>query len=210
MSNIKDIIFDMDGTLIDSSDIISNSINYVRHKLGLRALAKDDILKVVNDIKTPSPIFFYESEEFLPEHISWFQDYYTLYHEDEVKVYDGVIDMLQRLQNDKKSLALATNAYRVSALQILQHLNMENYFNIIVCGDDVKRSKPHPDMIERIMLHFNSHKDRVVLVGDSVKDKESASRAGIKSILVNFGFTDKVDNALTSIVDLEKVLLGVN
>ncbi len=208
MSNIRDIIFDMDGTLIDSSDVISNSINHVRHKLGLRPLIKEDILKVVNDIHTPSPLYFYESEEFLPEHITWFQDYYTLHHEDEVKAYDGVIEMLQRLQ-EKKSIALATNAYRISALQILKHLDMEKYFQIIVCGDDVKRSKPYPDMIEKIMSHFNSHKERVVVVGDSVKDKESASRAGVKSILVNFGFTDSVDNSLTSVVDLEKVLLGV-
>ncbi len=209
MSYIKDIIFDMDGTLIDSSDIIANSINHVRHKLGLRALIKEDILKVVNDINTPSPLYFYESEEFLPEHISWFQDYYTLNHEEEVKVYDGVKGMLQRLQEEKKSLSLATNAYRISALQILRHLEMEKYFEIIVCGDDVKRSKPYPDMIEKIILHLDSNKDRVVLVGDSIKDRESALRAGVKPILVNFGFTDKIDNALTSIYDLEKVLLGV-
>jgi phosphoglycolate phosphatase len=208
MSNIRDIIFDMDGTLIDSSDVISNSINHVRHKIGLRPLQKEDILKVVNDIKTPSSIYFYESQEFLPEHISWFQDYYTLHHEDEVKAYDGVIEMLKRLK-DEKSLALATNAYRVSALQILKHLDMEKYFEIVVCGDDVERSKPHPDMIKKIISHFDSHKDRVVVVGDSIKDRESASRAGVKSILVNFGFTDRVDDALTSIVDLEKVLLGV-
>ena len=207
MSHIRDIIFDMDGTLVDSSDVISNSINHVRHKIGLRPLLKEDILRVVNDMDTPSPLYFYESAEFLPEHIVWFQDYYTANHENEVRVYAGVLDMLKRLQ-EGKSLALATNAYRISALQILRHLDMEKYFEIIVCGDDVKKSKPHPDMIEKIISHLNSDKERTVVVGDSLKDRESASRAGVKSILVNFGFTDTLQEALNCVEDLEELLLG--
>ncbi len=207
MSDVKrTLIFDMDGTLIDSSKVIVNSINYVRSKLGLEAMEEEKILFAVNDMQTDSPRYFYEVEAFEQRHIVWFQEYYTLYHDREVALYPDVKSFLDKV-SQKYQLSLATNAYRESALQILQHLEIEHYFDIVVCADDVQASKPHPEMIKKILLHFDEIPENALMIGDSLKDKEAAKRAGVDTILVDWGFSD-LDGACKEVKTLEK-LLGV-
>lgn len=196
----------MDGTLIDSSQVISNAINHVRGKLGLDAMDRDKILYAVNDMHTHSPSYFYEAEEFEERHIIWFQEYYTEYHDKEVALYEGILSLLDKVK-DKYQLSLATNAYRQSTLQLLGFVDITHYFDIIVCADDVNDSKPHPEMIEKILEHFGEEPHRAIMIGDSLKDKEAASRAGVETILVDWGFSD-LDDACREVGELEK-LLGV-
>lgn len=202
----KTVIFDMDGTLIDSSKVICNAINYVRERLELPPMTKEKILPAVNDMQTHSPSFFYEAKEFDARHITWFQEYYTRYHDKEVRLYEGIKPLLEKMKRSH-NLSLATNAYRESALQTLRHLEIEEYFDIIVCADDVKNSKPHPEMIEKILDHFDCPAHEAIMIGDSLKDKEAASRAGVETILVDWGFS-KLDDACKEVGELEKLLGG--
>ena len=202
---IEVLIFDMDGTLIDSSGVISGSINYVRSKLGLDPMNRDIMLKAVNDMDTHSPSFFYEVEEFTESHVEWFQEYYTKNYDKEVRLYDGVIELLEELKKEYR-LSLATNAYRVSAFEILSHLDIEHYFEKVMCADDVKNSKPHPDMVYDILEYFDVKANRALMIGDSLKDKEAASRAGVDTILVDWGFSD-LDDACREVEELKKLLL---
>jgi len=202
---IELLIFDMDGTLIDSSKVICNSINHVRDRLNLKPLKNEEILKVVNDMHTHSPSYFYEADEFTQDHIEWFQDYYTNNHQKEVALYSGIETLLDELK-DRYILSIATNAYRVSALQILSHLHIDKKFDLIVCADDVKNSKPEPDMIEYILKYFNLSPSQALMIGDSLKDKEAAKRAGVETILVDWGFSD-LSGALKDIGELRELLL---
>ena len=196
----------MDGTLIDSSQVISNAINHVRHKLGLVPMEREKILQAVNDMHTHSPSYFYEAEEFEERHIVWFQEYYTLYHDKEVALYEGIRALLEK-SKQKYQLSLATNAYRQSTLQLLGFVDIMHYFDIIVCADDVPTSKPSPDMIDAILKHCNILPHEALMIGDSLKDKEAATRAGVETILVDWGFSD-LEDACREVGDLEK-LLGV-
>ena len=204
MSDIKTLIFDMDGTLIDSSLVISGAINHVRKKLGLEVMSEDKILVAVNDMHTHSPSYFYEAEEFTDNHIAWFQEYYTRYHEKQVRLYAGIEELLDKAKG-RYQLSLATNAYRQSALQTLDWVGIEHYFEIIRCADDVKASKPHPDMVLDILAHTKSAPHEAIMIGDSLKDKEAASRAGVSTILVDWGFSD-LDDACREVGELEKLL----
>ncbi len=204
MSTIKTLIFDMDGTLIDSSVVITGAINHVRNNLGLKALSREKILLAVNDMHTHSPSYFYEADDFTNDHIEWFQEYYTLYHDKEVRLYEGIKTLLDKAQG-KYQLSLATNAYRQSALQTLAWVGIEHYFDIIRCADDVKASKPHPDMVLDILAHCDSAPQEAIMIGDSLKDKEAASRAGVDTILVDWGFSD-LDDACREVGELESIL----
>ena len=207
MSDVKTtLIFDMDGTLVDSSVVISGAINHVRKNLGLAKMDREKILYAVNDIHTHSPSYFYEAEAFTDNHITWFQEYYTDKHFKELRLYDGVKEMLEKLSH-KYQLSLATNAYRLSALQSLGHLEIENYFDIILCADEVSISKPNPEMIVKILEHFEVAPHKAIMIGDSLKDKEAATAAGVETILVDWGFSD-LEDACREVGELEK-LLGV-
>ncbi len=204
---VKYIIFDMDGTLIDSSAIISNSINYVRSKLGLPPMEKNLILQAVNDTSIHRPKFFYGVEEYKPEHIHWFREYYSKNHHKETLLYTGIKELLQELRPYFR-YALATNAYRVSAEQILKHLGIYHFFEIIVCGDEVKEPKPSPEMLYKIIDFFGCDKHEIVLVGDGQTDQEAATAAGIKFIKVNWGW-QKYEDALNSVEELKKSLINL-
>lgn len=196
----------MDGTLIDSSIVISGAINYVRKNLGLQAMDREDILVAVNDMHIHSPSYFYEATEFSEDHILWFQEYYSNYHEKEVQLYEGIEALLDKAKG-KYQLSLATNAYRQSALQTLEWVGIVDYFDIIRCADDVQASKPHPDMVLDILAHYKNRPDEAIMIGDSLKDKEAASRAGVKTILVDWGFSD-LEYACREVVELE-IALGL-
>lgn len=202
---VKYIIFDMDGTLIDSSLIVTNSINFVRSKLGLKPLLKKVIIEAVNDPFLDKPKFFYNHNEYTKEQIDWFREYYTKNHQKEVVVYTGIKELLDEIKSYFR-LSLATNAYRASAIEILNFLDLYNYFEIVVCADDVKHPKPYPDMILKIINYFKCEKDEIILVGDGQMDEEAAKRAGIGFLKVNWGFSNYLD-AISSVEELKQKLL---
>ena len=86
----KLIIFDMDGTLVNSSITIANAINYVRKNLGFEPMVKEHILRLVNDHTINPAQTFYHAKAFDADHEKWFSEYYTKNHENELVLYDGV------------------------------------------------------------------------------------------------------------------------
>jgi len=204
MKNKKYIIFDMDGTLIDSSKLLANTINYVRQNLALPKMEDKVILEAINDPSVNAPIFFYESEYFEEFHQEFFQEYYQENYKKDAQLYDGIKELIEKLSRTHK-LSIATNAYKKSTSSILFSLGIEHYFDIVVCADEVKEAKPAPDMINLITNFYEDSLDNFVLVGDSEKDLESAQNANIDSILVEWGFSSH-DNSINSVSELTNLL----
>jgi len=202
----KQIIFDMDGTLIDSSAIIANSINHVRSRLGLPPMDPQTILRSVNDPSIHRPRFFYGVDEYHPEHIEWFRDYYDRNHAAQTRLYPGIRELLEGLA-PHFDLALATNAYRASAEQILRHTGIADYFGCIVCGDETE-PKPSPKMLERIMERRGVKPSEAVMVGDGATDQEAAKNAGVDFIRVNWGW-EKHPDAIESVELLGQRLMAL-
>ena len=202
----KLIIFDMDGTLVDSSITIVNAINHVRSKLNLEALNKDLILTKVNDPELNPALFFYEVEEFSPQHEQWFSDYYTNNHEKELELYTGINSLLKELKEKGYELAIATNAYRGSTLQSLGHLNVLDYFSSIACYDDVGRGKPAPDMLEKNLEDLKLEVKNAIFIGDSERDLMAANSLKMDYIMINWGFSDYED-AIRTIDKLKEKIL---
>jgi phosphoglycolate phosphatase len=205
-TNKKLIIFDMDGTLVDSSITIVNAINHVRSKLNLEALNKDLILTKVNDPELNPALFFYEVEEFSSQHEQWFSDYYTDNHEKELELYSGIDALLQELQNKGYELAIATNAYRGSTLESLGHLKVLDYFSSIACYDDVGRGKPAPDMLEKNLEDLKLEVSNAIFIGDSERDLMAANNLKMDYIMINWGFSDYED-AIHSVEKLKEKIL---
>lgn len=201
----KLIIFDMDGTLINSSITIANAINFVRAKLGLDPMDRNLIMKKVNDHEINPAKFFYGVEHFTKEQEKWFSEYYSHNHDKELALYDGIKGLLLSLVARDIKIAVATNAYRRSAMESLRYLAVHELFDIVACHDDVSRGKPYPDMLHKILQELNISADEALFVGDGTRDQIASQRAGIDYLMVNWGFSEYED-AISTIPDLKKAL----
>ncbi|WP_419764881.1 MAG: HAD family hydrolase [Arcobacter sp.] len=199
---MKLIMFDMDGTLINSGSMIANTINYVRGNLGFELLEKNIILEKVNDPNISSSEFFYGTKHFTEEQGKLFETYYYENCLTDLEIYDGIKELLEDLKSDY-IFTVATNANSEFANRMLNHLELGNYFKTIVGYNDVLKPKPHPEMVYKILEDINTTKEKSLLVGDSHKDIQAAKSAGVDSILVNWGFSNHKENAIETIKELE-------
>ena len=202
------IIFDMDGTVINSGSAIANTVNFVRENLGLETLERDFILENINDINVNSAEFFYNTSTFTPKIISLFEDYYNKNCLVDLHIYEDIKNLLDTFKNDFK-FCIATNAHSDYAKKMLNHLEIDTYFSSILGYNDVNKPKPNPDMINALLDKYNIHKNNTQLIGDSIKDTTAAFNAGVDGVLVNWGFSnyDKQAGAINSIEELEKKII---
>ena len=201
------IIFDMDGTLIDSGNVITNTINYVRKNLGLVSIPKFEMLDHINNPDINASEFFYGTSAFTDKQTKLFGEYYDKNCVSDIILYDGIKDMLDSIHNHF-TLTVATNASVEFANKMLQHLEIDKYFDMVIGANNVPKAKPHPDMLLRTLERFNIEDKYSVLVGDSHKDKRAAKNANIDCLLVNWGFTNhSKDTSVATTNDLQNLLL---
>ena len=204
MQHKTHLIFDMDGTLVDSSELLANTINYVRKNIGLPAMDTETIIRALNDTSLNPAQFYYEAEQFEEVHERYFQEYYLANHHKESKLYDGVDEMLERL-SENRALSVATNAYDVSARPLLKALGIDHRFDYVLCGDQVPKAKPHPQMLEEIITAYGREREAFLMIGDGERDLQAAQNAGIDGVLVQWGFSDHTE-AVHSVEALLKLL----
>ncbi len=197
------LIFDLDGTLVDSSKLLSNSINFVRKHFALPPLSKDEVMQSISKTNINLSQYFYHIDEVTPKHRALFYEYYTKNATKELKLFDGVKEFLKRIQKDF-TLALATNAYKESTLIALQTLGIGVFFKMVVCGNEVKEPKPSPLMIEKILTTLKCQE--ALFVGDGDTDKEAAKKAGIPFIRVDFLYKK---NGISSFNELENKIYSI-
>lgn len=197
------IMFDMDGTLINSGNMIAKTINHVRENLNLEHMEKDYILTNVNDPLVNTSLFFYDTPSFSQEQRILFEEFYKENCLKELEIYDGIVNLLNELKNDF-TLSVATNANSDFAKKMLKYLDLYSYFDSILGFNDVNQAKPHPEMINKILNLHDIKKEKAQVIGDSHKDIQAASNAGVDSVLVNWGFTNHEKDAVSSVRDLKK------
>lgn len=181
------LIFDMDGTLIDSSIDITISVNYVRENFGLPPLSVDNVVSIINGKREDLPYKLYNVETYTSEHRRIFESHYIEQCIKNTYVYNGVKEVLEELVSSGYRLAVATNAYTKFAERMLSHLNINKLFNVIVGACKVKSPKPSPDMIYHI-INQAENAERVVMIGDNHTDIYAAKNANIEMVFANWGF----------------------
>lgn len=190
------VIFDMDGTLIDSATDITLSINYVRkHYYGLGNLSEQFVVDAINASQRNLAQLFYETQQYDEAAKELFEEHYHTQCIQNVRAYNGITEILFNLHSQGCILGVATNAPSKFAKRMLSHLNLSDYFTHIIGADNVQFPKPHPQMIE---CHLENHgfvqtRDRAWMVGDNKKDMEAARNANITGIFATWGFSAKGD-----------------
>jgi phosphoglycolate phosphatase len=202
----KSIIFDMDGTILDSSFAMLQSVNYVRDWLGLEPLSKEYLEYHINALDQDLPMLFYQTEKYDPKHRALFKEHYLSNANLHVKPYKGAKECLEILKQKGIKLTVATNASDFFALNMLKHQKLLDYFDLVIGANCVAKPKPDPDMVYYIAQKMQIPLGQTLLVGDSIKDELAAENADIDFLFATWGYgqnhkqVQKIDS-LKDIVD---------
>lgn len=176
MRNFDGIIFDIDGTLASTNELIFSSFNFIFKKYLNKTLTPKEIISYFGP--TENKII----EELFDEPDTVKKDYYDFYNENHhiVDLYAGIKEILETCKEKNILLSIYTGKGREAAEITLKKLSIYNYFDLIVTGDEVKKHKPSPEGINLFLEKFNLSKEKVLMIGDAPSDIKAARDAGIK------------------------------
>lgn len=199
MKNYSIILFDLDGTLTDSSQGIINAIVYALKKMGVNDYDMSLLKKFLGPPLHESfeKFFHFDKKESL-QAVEYYREYFSTKGLFENKVYCGITDLLKTLKENGNTLILATSKPQPFTDRIMQHFDLVKYFDFIAGSNmDTTRSKK-AEVIEYAITECNiKDKSSVVMVGDRAEDMIGAQTVGIDSIGVEYGYGtfDELENA---------------
>ncbi len=211
---IKNVLFDLDGTLTDSSLGITKSVAYALDRFGIY-VSDLSVLKVfIGPPLVDSFIKYFDfSNEQAQEALQIYREYFGEYGIYENEVYDGIKELLEALKAEGRKIVLCTAKPQPYAERILEHFSLSQYFDFIA-GNTMEETRSEKSMLIEYILDQNPDfvREETVMVGDRRYDIEGAKIMGIKSIGVTFGFAEKIEleNAGADyIVDSAEELKGI-
>ncbi|MBA4312546.1 MAG: phosphatase [Chlorobiaceae bacterium] len=179
MKHISCIIFDLDGTLTQTNELIFATFNHVTEKYLGKTYNPDEITKMFGP---PEEIAIERliGKERIDEAMDDFYLFYEKHHPRMANAYHGIREMLEYLKSKRLLLAIFTGKGKRSTLISLDILGIKKYFDSIITGSDVENHKPSAEGITRVMKEFELAPHQVLMVGDAVADVKAAHEAGVK------------------------------
>jgi len=187
MAKPKIILFDLDGTLIDSVRLILDSYHHTMRTHGLPARTDDDWL---HGLGTPLTVQFADwgsEPETLNALIATYRSYNIEHHDRMVTVYPGVIDAVRAIRAAGVRTGLVTSKNRQGALRGLGLVGLETMMDVLVCADEVTNPKPHPEPVEKAVKLLGGVARETIYVGDSIHDMHSGRAAGVLTAAALWG-----------------------
>lgn len=191
----KAVIFDLDGTLIDTLDDLCDSMNFVLSEFGFKIRTKEEIRSFVgNGLGVLAKRSLPENcdEDTVEKAVELLKNHYFLHSRIKTKPYNGIVEAIAELKKNSIKCVVLTNKLESAAKELCDDF-FGNVFEL-VCGDNGKNKlKPAPDGIDCISQKTGVKKSEIIYVGDSEVDAQTAINAGVKSIGVVWGFRDEKD-----------------
>ena len=181
------IVFDWDGTILDSTAAIVRAMQAACRDLGLpepsEATARQVIgLGLADALRVAAPEL---SEDAVPQMIARYR-YHYLAGDQDLCVFDGVEALIDELHAGGHALAVATGKARRGLERAFTHSGLGRYFHASRCADECF-SKPHPQMLDELMEEFGVEPGRTVMIGDTTHDLQMARNAGVAALAVTYG-----------------------
>ncbi|MCQ2793222.1 MAG: HAD-IIIA family hydrolase [Bacilli bacterium] len=202
------LIFDMDGTILNTLDDLRNSVNFSLAKHGFPLRSLEQIRLAIGNgiamlVKRSLPINV--DNETYKNVLYDFEKHYALHNSDLTKAYDGMLETLIELKNKGYKLAVSTNKIENVAQELVNKI-YPNIFEMVAGDNNKRKKKPAPDSIFDIIQNLNiSNKREVIYIGDTEVDYQTAKNAGIECILVSYGY--RTVNELTEMnLDIKKII----
>ena len=191
--SLSTFLFDLDGTLIDSVDLILRSYRHtMRRHRGHEP--SDDVW--MQGLGTPLWVQFRQFSDDPTEIeavVATYREYNLAHHDELVRPYDGVVEAVRSLRSDGWTLGLVTSKMRSGAVRGLRIAGLEDAFQVIVGSDEVTHPKPHPEPVLVALERLAAPPQSAVFIGDSRHDLECGRAAGVKTAAVLWGPFDRSD-----------------
>ena len=178
MKKISCVIFDIDGTLAETNELIFASFNYIAEKYLQKHFSPEEITALFGPTEEVA-IERLVGTERAPIAVADFFDYYKSNFSSSAKLHEGMVEILEYLKRRKVLLAVFTGKGSRSTELTLEGLGVRHYFDMLVTGDDVKAHKPSAEGIHNVLQQFSLKGDEVLMIGDSVGDVRAAHEAGV-------------------------------
>ena len=189
------LLFDLDGTIIDSIELILRSYRHTMELHRCNEPMPPDELWIAG-LGTPLWAQFgqiTEDKEEIERMVQTYRTYNLTHHDALVKPYEGVVDEIRRMKNAGKQLGVVTSKLHDGAMRGLRISGLDEAFDIVIGCDDVTNSKPHPEPVLKAIDELGVKADETVFVGDSRHDMESGRAARVKTAAVLWGPFDRAD-----------------
>jgi|TARA_E500000331_G_C17106425_1_gene647634 phosphoglycolate phosphatase len=213
MGNFKYMLFDLDGTLVDSGPDLLEALNYILKKNNLEPIDDYHIGNLVGggaEVMIKRGFNFYNKEislKKLPLLIKEFLNYYKDNCSVYSKPYHGVSDTLKFLNSKKYKLAVCTNKSQILAEKVLKELKLDRYFDLILGSSTKLKMKPDTEMLSYCIDFFGTDTDKTIMVGDTFNDIIPSNKLKMKSIYVEYGYSENQDiNATFKIKKFQEIL----
>lgn len=188
-SVIYTLIFDLDGTLIDSREDISEAANFALQRIGVPRVEPGSIwCRIGGGIRALLANFLKtQDQEIIEKAVTHFKEYYEVHCLDQTVLYEGVLEMLEHFRRVRKRMAVVSNKDQEYTDKILAGLRIAKYFHSSIGASAGSKKKPHPDLLHKAMEQLKNDPSETVIIGDSLADIEAGRSAGMKTCGVGYG-----------------------
>ena len=203
------IVFDLDGTLVNTAPDLLEALNHVLTNADLTPVTLDTIATMIGHgaramiVKGLLAHGITPSDSDLDVFLEQFLDYYAANIADHSHAFDGVVEAMTTLSAGGATLAVCTNKKQALSDQLLAELDLTRYFAAIVGADSVPNRKPDGDHILRTIEAAGGSPERALMIGDSRTDERAARNAGLPFMFVPFGYEEESPQQLEPDIVLE-------
>ena len=217
------ILFDLDGTLVDTAPDLMNAHNHVMKKFGYETKSTEDIRNLVGKGtksligrsvwgQAKKEFGKVDNNEIKKEMVSEFINYYAKNIANESKLINGVLDFLKWCKKNNISMGVCTNKQDYLAVDLLKKINIYQYFEYVAGSNTFDYCKPDPRHLTDIIEILQGDLKKSLMIGDSETDSSAAKAANIPFILLEDGYTEKKvkeiphDHLIKDFIGIEKII----
>lgn len=176
MRKFDGVIFDIDGTLTSTNELIFSTFNHITKKYLDKSMTNEEIIALFGPTEDTiiEDLFGERAEEVKKEYYLFYTSNHAM-----ADIYPGIKELLKYIKEKNVLLSIYTGKGREASLITLKKLEILDYFDLVITGSDVKEHKPSPEGIEIFVDKYSLEKERVLMVGDAPADIKAARAAGV-------------------------------